>query len=103
MPITLRMKIKLTYNQIKARKEKLEQDKRDLEHLLAPQKQTGLIEVDADEDMQVPKVNQALTQVNAKLQKWTALEEQNRPESDTDETLEGLPDDTEYYQFKIST
>lgn len=112
LPITLRMKIKLTYNQIKARKEKLEQDKRDLEHLLSPPKAQRLIEVEADEDMpkknkggkvDKKKVNQELEKIEAKLQKWVVLEEQHRLESDIDEMLEGLPDDTEYYKSKIST
>lgn len=105
------MKIKLTYNQIKARKEKLEQDKRDLKYLLSPPKEQGLIEVEPDKDMSIPKkdkvdkkrVNKELEKIEAKLQKWTALEEQHRSESDIDETLEGLPDDTDYYKSKIST
>lgn len=103
------MKIKLTYEQIKARKIKLEQDKRELEQLLAPKKTLkGLIEVEADEDMEVPKkttvdtekVNQELQKVETKLQKWAILEEQHRPEPKhfIDEMLEGLPDDTELYQ-----
>lgn len=104
------MKIKLTYNQIKARKEKLEQDKRDLEYLLSPPKEQGLIEVEPDEDMPIPKkdrvdqkkVNKELEKIERKLQKWATLEEQHRPESDINE-LEGLPDDTEYYKSKIST
>lgn len=68
MPI---VEVVMSYEQIKARKEKAEQDVIDIQNL-----------IDKQEELQ------------AELDKWTALEKEYRPEEAVD-PMEGLPDDTQ--------
>lgn len=68
-----KIEIDMSYDEILARKTKLERDVADIEHLIALRDQK-----------------------QAELDKWSALEQSHRPKKVVD-PLEGLPGDTEGY------